>query len=127
MIIMGVDYGAKRVGVASTDESGKFALPRMVWPNTHDLAEKIAQLAREWGVEKIVLGESKNLDGTPNPILKEIKVFAEELEKRGEKVEMHPEVFTSMEAERLQGSNDMNDASAAALILKSYIDTYDNH
>ncbi len=127
MILMGIDYGAKRVGIASTDESGKFALPRAVVPNTSDLVAHIVKLAREWQVERIVVGESKNLDGTANPIQEEIQMFVSNLKHAGELVEMHPEVYSSMEAERLQGANDMHDASAASLILKSYIDYHDHN
>ena len=59
-----------------------------------------------------------------NEIMKKISPFVKDLEEKlGLPVHMHPEFLTSMEAERLQGKNDMHDASAAALILKSYLDT----
>lgn len=120
---MAIDYGGKRVGVASTDESGEFALPRAVWANGKDLIDKILGLKEKENIERIVMGESKNLDGTKNPINVEIEKFKFELEERGAEVVLHPEVFTSVEAARLQGRGEMLDASAAAVILKSYIDT----
>lgn len=121
---MGIDFGEKRVGIASTDDSGEFALPRAVLPNTDSLLEEVVHLAREWQIEKIVVGESKNLDGTPNPIQKDAEAFVELLRAQGLETEFHPEVYTSLEASRLQGDIDLLDASAAALILKSYIDTH---
>lgn len=121
---MGIDYGSKRVGVATTDESGTYALPRVVLSNDDTLLTQILALADEYKAEKIVIGESKKLDGSANLILKDIKTFAEKLKEKGRIVEMHPEMFTSLEAERLQGKNDMLDASAASLILKSYIDSH---
>lgn len=123
---MAIDYGAKRVGIASTDETGNFALPRAVWPNDKTLLDKILKLKEEEGIEKIIIGESRNLDGSTNPIQKEIDRFKSELEKRGVEVVSHPEVFTTIEAQRLQGQTEMVDASAAALILKSFIDTMYN-
>jgi RNase H-fold protein (predicted Holliday junction resolvase) len=55
--------------------------------------------------------------------MKEIRPFVENLKKAiGVEVEYHPEFMTSIEAEHIQGKGDMLDASAAALILKSYID-----
>lgn len=124
MRLMGIDFGEKRVGIASTDESGEFALPRAVLPNSLDLLEEVVRLAREWQVQKIVVGESKNLNGEHNPIHSQAAVFVGLLKERGFEIEFHPEVYTSMEAKQLQGKNDMTDASAAALILKSYIDTH---
>ena len=41
MKLMAIDYGEKRVGIACTDDSGKFALPRVVWSNDKALIEKI--------------------------------------------------------------------------------------
>lgn len=123
MRIIGIDYGSKRVGVASTDESGSFALPRAVWANDAELIEKILKLKEEEGAEKVVLGESKNLDNIPNSIQEEIAKFKNSLEERGIEVILHPEVYTSKEARHLQGENEMHDASAAALILKSYLDS----
>ncbi|CAN5145286.1 hypothetical protein BH11PAT3_BH11PAT3_0880 [soil metagenome] len=122
MKLLGIDYGAKRVGIASTDESGQFALPRMVLPNDEDLLKIVLQFINENNIEKVVIGESKNLDGTPNPILKDAVEFSKKLVNSGKEVDFHPEMYTSMEADRLQGYTHMRDASAASLILKSYID-----
>jgi len=121
--LMSIDYGEKRVGIASTDESGTFALPRVVLPNTPDLLDKVMELKNIYKAEKIILGDSKNLDGKPNPISEKINQFKEALEASGVEVVLHPEVFTTMEAKQIQGQTDMTDASAASLILKSYIDS----
>jgi len=136
MRLMAIDYGEKRVGIASTDESGDFALPRAVWPNDKTLIEKILKLKTEERIGKIIIGESKNLDGSANPIQRAIENLKSELEKYNIEVLYHPEVFTTLEARRLQtrrlrsgsrlkrreAQNRMTDASAAALILKSYLD-----
>jgi len=122
MKLMAIDYGHKRVGLASTDESGEFAIPRAVWPNNKHLLERVLEFAKEGEIERIVIGESKNFDNAPNPIAERANKFKEELESHGVDVVLHPEIFTTVEARRLQGSNDMTDASAAALILKNYIE-----
>lgn len=120
---MAIDYGEKRVGIASTDDTGAFSLPRYVWLNDESLLDKVLKFKEDEGIEKIVIGESKNLDGAHNPIQGEIEKFKSELEKRGIKVIFHTEIFTTMEARQIQGRTDMTDASAAALILKSYLDS----
>src|SRR4051812_45939226 len=56
MKLMAIDYGAKRVGLASTDESGQFALPRMVFLNDENLLEKVLEFKKKEGIEKIILG-----------------------------------------------------------------------
>lgn len=126
MKLMAIDYGEKRVGVASTDESGKFALPRTTFVNDDSLIENIISFKEGEGAEKIIIGESKKFDGSPNIIQSKIELFKTELEKRGIEVVLHPEIFTTMEARRIQGNTALTDASAAALILKSYIDNVYN-
>ena len=123
MKLMAIDYGSKRVGVASTDDSGLFALPRAVWLNDETLVDKILKFKNEKKIEKIIIGESKNFQGDTNPIQEEIEKFKRELEERAVEVVYHPEVLTTVEARQIQGQTDMTDASAAALILKSYLDS----
>lgn len=123
MRLMALDFGEKRVGVASTDESGEFALPRFTLPNDEALLNKVLEFKLEESIERVVMGESKNLDGSPNMIMGAITNFKKLLEEHGVEVVLHPEVFSTMEARRLQGNSDLTDASAAAIILKSYIDS----
>jgi RNase H-fold protein (predicted Holliday junction resolvase) len=72
------------------------------------------------------LGESKNFSGEHNLIQDRIFEFKKELEEYGIEVVMHPELLTTVEARQIQGQTEMTDASAASLILKSYIDTVYN-
>lgn len=123
MLLMGIDYGEKRVGVASTDERGEFALPRAVLPNDEHLIPEIIKMCEEQKIERVVLGESRDFKGEPNAIQAKIAEFKTALEDHGIEVVLHPEMLTSAEAVRLQGESPMLDASAAALILKSYIDS----
>lgn len=123
MKLMAIDYGEKRVGIASTDETGEFALPRVVWPNDKTVMDKVLKFKEEEKIERIIIGESRNLGGGLNPIQKAIDKFKGELEANGADVVSHPEIFTTLEARRLQGQTEMTDASAAALILKSYLDS----
>lgn len=124
MRYLGIDYGAKRVGVAISDDRGDFSYPLIVLQNSADLVNEIAKICAENKISEIVVGESRNFSQNENDIMKEITPFVKSLENTlGLPVHMHPEFLTSLEAERLQGHNDMHDASAAALILKSYLDT----
>ncbi len=120
---MGIDFGKKRVGVALSDEAGNFALPHSVLANDTQLVDRLKALCTEQKVSEIVMGESKNFQQQANPIMKAALLFKMELEKAtGLSVHLEPEFMTSAEAEHLQGKNAMLDASAAALILKSFLD-----
>jgi len=120
--ILGIDYGSKRVGIAISDENGQFAMPLSVLDNDDMLMDKIRKIALDNEIGVMVLGESRNYDGKPNSILIDSITLKEDLEAEGYIVHFEPEFMTSVQAERLQGKNDMLDASAAALILQSYLD-----
>jgi putative Holliday junction resolvase len=123
MKYIGIDYGKKRVGVAASDEAGQFALPREVLANDDQLVEKIVALAKEVGAVAVVIGESKNYQGKDNQIMEEINIFKGKLEAIVTvPVHFEPEFMTSHAAERFQGKNELHDASAAALILQSFLD-----
>ncbi|MEQ1561595.1 MAG: Holliday junction resolvase RuvX [Nitrospira sp.] len=127
MRYLGIDYGAKRVGVALSDEAGDFAFPLVVLENTDQLVSEIISICRKQDVGVVVVGDSKDFSQKENEIMKEVTPFAKVLQDMlGVPVYMHPEFMTSIEAERLQGKNDMHDASAAAIILKSYLETIKN-
>jgi len=124
MKYLGIDYGSKRIGLAVSDENAEFAFPLAVLQNSESVSEEIARICREKGVGTIVVGDSENFQMQKNEIMKEVTPFVEILrEKSGLSVVLHPEFLTSAEAERLQGKNDMLDASAAAIILKSFLES----
>jgi putative Holliday junction resolvase len=122
MKYIGIDYGKKRVGVAVSDESGRFALPKEVLANDKKLIQAICSLAKEVGAEAIIIGESKDYKGKDNLIMERIAPFKGELEALGLQVILEPEFMTSFAAQRFQGKNELHDASAAALILQSFLD-----
>lgn len=122
MRILGIDYGSKRVGIAVSDPERKFALPNCVIKNTDTLLAEVLKLAKDFEIKEIVIGESRNYAGEANKILPDILNFKEKLESAGYVVYLELEFMTSVQAERLQGKNEMSDASAAAIILQSYLD-----
>ncbi len=120
--LLGIDFGSKRIGVAVSDEARQFAIPVSVVPNSDILYAEIEKIAKEYNVKEIVVGESRNYKGEPNAIFQEVEKFKIEMQKRGFKVYLELEFMTSVQAERFQGKTDKTDASAAALILQSYLD-----
>ncbi len=124
---MGIDYGSKRVGIALSDETNKFALPHVVIPNSKRLIDDLNEIICEKKVTHVILGESKNYKGADNEIMADIKALKEKIENVLDMPVMYePEFLTSHQAEQIQGKGGMLDASAAALILQSYLDRLAN-
>lgn len=131
MKLMGIDYGSKNVGIALSDDDGKMAFPKDTLLNTSSLVEDILKIIHNERVATVVIGESKDLNGEENPIMKRIHAFKENLEAHGIVVAYEDERFSSREALRLpqrthEGSEVLskNDAAAATIILQAYIDTH---
>ena len=130
MKYLGIDYGEKNVGIAVSDDGGNLAFAKTVLRNDKNLPENVLRICEEEKIEAIVLGESLDFAGKPNPIMKDILNFKGKLvgafshSENAPKIPIYlePEFLTSAEAERLQGKTNKLDASAAALILKSYLD-----
>lgn len=122
MKYLGIDYGEKNVGIAVSDDGGNLAFAKVVLKNDKQLLENILKIVSEDKIEVIIIGESKNLNGEDNPIQKKILEFKKILEENVKiPIYLEPEFLTSMEARRLQEDIKKVDASAAALILKSYL------
>lgn len=121
MRYMGIDFGIKRVGIALSDEGGVMAFPHSVIPNNEKLLGAIESLVAHEHVSVIVVGHSFKPDGTTNKIQESINEFIGDMTLRvGIPIHLEPEQYTTQEAKRIQGKNDMTDASAAAIILNSY-------
>jgi putative holliday junction resolvase len=143
-VILAIDYGKKRLGLALSDELGLTSRPYATWTRMNrrrDLA-RLRELVREEGVRRIVVGLPLRLDGAPSEMSQEAKSFAARIEKAlGLPVEMMDERLTSWEARETltsmgskprarrasYGPGDTNkktplDNIAAAIILRDYLD-----
>src|SRR3989344_3835506 len=124
MKYLGIDYGTKRVGLAVVPEGGTMAFHLYVIVNSSSLVDDIVAICAKERVSTIVIGNSLNNSNEPNPLMKKVIPFADALkDKTGLPIEFMNEAFSSREAMHLQGDNAMNDASAAAIVLQSYLDS----
>ncbi len=132
--VLALDYGAKRIGMAVSDADGEFAFPAGVLERrglARDL-EALAELARERGVVRLVVGLPLHLDGRKGPEAEAAQRFADAVaEATGLPVSMLDERWTSREAERalreLQPRRRKRqranlDAAAAALLLRTFLE-----
>ena len=123
--LLGIDYGTKRIGLAVSASDGSMAFPLVVIENRRleDSAQEIKRICEEKdGVVDVVMGESKNFKGEDNIVMGEVRQFAELLRAKGLNVIFEPEIMSTIQAERIQGQKANIDASAAAVILQSYLE-----
>jgi putative Holliday junction resolvase len=106
-VILGIDYGKKRLGLALSDEFGMASHPYATWTRINrrrDLA-RLRELIRQKAVRLIVVGLPLHLNGAPSEMSEEAKSFALRLERAlGLPVEMMDERLSSWEANQTLSS-----------------------
>ncbi|PIR54821.1 Holliday junction resolvase RuvX [Candidatus Peregrinibacteria bacterium CG10_big_fil_rev_8_21_14_0_10_36_19] len=132
MRVLSLDYGSKKVGVATGDSDLKISFPRDVIVNEGMdlLLKKVKSLLSEYGCEMVVVGLPLNVGGDDNPILNDVKRFVSLLTENGVKVELFDETLSSFEADALMkdaleknGRNELKrDAFAALVILQRFFE-----
>ena len=132
MRVMAIDYGDARTGIAISDLTGTLVGQTTVihqW-NREKTAEKIRELIIQNGVEELVLGFPKNMDGTEGARASLYREFAELLQTQtGITPVLWDERRTTIDAHRILSQSNYHgkkrkntvDAVAAALILEGYL------
>lgn len=136
MRIMGLDYGSKTVGVAVSDALGLTAqgieiVRRKSENKLRQTLARIEEIAKEYGVEKIVLGFPKHMNNDIGERAEKSLEFKEMLERRtGLPVVMWDERLTTVEADRTmmetgirrENRKEYVDMIAAVFILQGCLD-----
>ena len=132
MVILAVDYGDARTGLAVCDKLEMLASPVGVIREAYAprLIEKIKAMASPYQPERLVVGLPKNMDGTSGERAEKCRAFAAELEAAlGVETVMWDERLTTVAAHRalsevnVRGKKRKNvvDAVAAVMILEDYL------
>lgn len=136
MRIMGLDFGAKTVGVAVSDSllltaQGVEIIRRKEENKLRQTLARIEELITEYEVTEIVLGLPKNMNATEGVRVELTKEFKDKLERRtGLPVAMWDERLTTVEADKIMMETGVRrenrrkyvDKIAAVLILQGYLD-----
>jgi len=133
MRILGLDPGSKRVGVALSDELQMIAQPLEYIPAEpeDELLAKLKELVTKQGVETVIVGMPRNMDGSYGPAAEKSKAFISKLEETlGVPIRAWDERLTSAQANRILIEGNVSrkkrkekvDKMAAAILLQSFLD-----
>lgn len=123
MRYLGIDYGAKRVGLALSDEEGRIAIPFKTLENSKNLVAVIKKIVIKEDVGKVVLGLPIPFSGGESKQTLETKKFAELAKKEIElPIEFENEVLTTKLAQKSGIPREHLDKASATIILQSYLD-----
>ena len=126
-IILGFDYGEKKIGVAVGNMLTKITTPlfNLNQMKHKALFEHIDKIVEEWKPFMFIIGLPELNDGSNHPLKNVIDQFKNNLEVRYEKpVVLINEKLSSHEAYKIRDLYDKNkplDAIAASLIIKTWI------
>lgn len=132
MRIMAIDYGDARTGIAISDATGLLAgFTTVIHSRKSDVVvEEIQKLIAQHGVEELVMGFPRNMDGTEGPRAALYKEFAGQVasatglspvlwDERRTTVEAHNILHAS--GKKMKQHKKNVDAVAATLILEGYL------
>ena len=134
MRILGIDTGAKRMGVAVSDGSGLIARPLEVIgaENEEKALSRLVEIIKTNNPAEVIIGRPKRTDGKPGESEDRAVRWADMLKARTlVPVKLWDESFSTIEAERILIERNVRredrklliDKVTAAVILQSYLDS----
>lgn len=134
MIILAVDLGSKRIGLALGNTDLQTVIPLDYIPHRSggEDVKRIKKIISEFGVEKVLIGCPLNMDGSPSEMSRWAVNFSRRLRENLEvEVELVDERLSTFEARQelsqIPGGRrrirDRIDAAAAAVFLRDYMET----
>ncbi len=131
--ILGIDVGEARIGLALSDELGMLAHPlETIHVKEGKPMERVAAVIRREGIETVIIGLPRNMNGTYGPAAEKVRAFAQKLESLAPcKTRFVDERLTTVAAQKslhAAGRNEKKsraviDQVAAVLILQNYLDS----
>ena len=127
MRVLALDYGSARCGCAVSDPTGTLATPiePILRPATRKGLARVADLVRERGAQRVVVGLPLSLSGADSAQTVETRAWAARLAERvAVPVELYDERFTTLMASRDPGDPVASeDSRAAAHLLEGWLAT----
>ncbi len=121
MKYLGIDYGLRKIGLATGELESSFAVPFGVIERTEDVIERLLKLCQEEGIDAVVVGMPERVQGEVT------QQFIDQLTSRTDlPIHVVGEAYTSVAGESLrreEGSGVEEDALAAMIILQEFFDS----
>ncbi len=134
MRILAIDWGEKRIGISISDPYGILVTPLPYIENKGKKSsiKKIKEIVLGNGVEKIVIGIPKDINGKIGEKGELYKAIGEEIKRKtGVDVDFFDERYTTRLAERILRDHpkkktkrkELKDSLSASIILEGYLST----
>lgn len=126
-VVVAVDFGEKRIGLATSDASGLLATPRITLARKSDAAAitALARFCKDEESDLVVFGVPRSPEGVESAFAARIRSFASRFTgETGIPIRFHEETLTSNEASRRlprRASREDLDRTAAAVLLEDYL------
>ena len=123
-MLLSIDWGTKRLGLAIADAELKLVRPIASIANDASLIESLRELVRDHTITKLIVGLPRNLDGAETAMASRVRQFGADLSKQLKlPVAYQDETLTSVAAaqQSAQKTNFDLDSEAAAIILRDYL------
>jgi putative Holliday junction resolvase len=127
-IVLGFDFGVKRIGIAMGNTLTGQAQPLTVIKAIDNATrfQVIGELIDQWKPARLVVGEARHPDGAEHDMTLRARRFANQLTGRFSlPVELVDERYSSAVIHAKRG--EIIDAKAAAIILQQYFDDHANN
>lgn len=132
--ILGIDYGAKRIGIAITDPLKMFSYPLITLSNDKNLWRNIKKIFDEYEVEMVILGYPLKEDGTKSQSTHMVEDFKIELQKKiSAPIILFDErysseiakqnIIASVPSKKKRRNKGLIDKNAASVILQDYLES----
>ena len=130
---LGIDFGTRRIGLALSDPTGILASPLPFLENTgiKQVVSKLKEMVESQGIETIVVGLPRNMDGTYGPAVERVRSFIAQIQSEiSAKIVTQDERLTTSQASRDLAGMGLSqkelrkkvDSSSATLILQQFLD-----
>ncbi len=128
---LGLDWGEKRIGVATSDDRGVLAVGYGVWPAREtEFFPLLEKTVKEEDIAEIIVGYPLTLRGDVGPKAQQVERFIATLERRGYTIRRWDERYSTADVSRTLSEHGISqrkqrgklDMAAATVILQSYLD-----
>lgn len=130
---LGIDFGTRRIGLALSDPTGTLASPLPFLENSGlpEVTARLKELIRTHGIQTVVVGLPRNMDGTYGPSAEKVREFIAQIQPHlSAQIVPLDERLTTAQASRDLSQMGLKqrelrkkiDSSSAALILQQFLD-----